>query len=434
MDATRPGRRTTVACNDADGRRGFGAAARRDRGAGTPFAFRTAECCRIVAPQSEESAVKIGRYELMPTLKAIWKDVQGDDITGLAAEVAYNVLFSVVPLLIFLTAMVGVVSRAIGVESVMDRVTDWLFNSSGMPAATAQALERPIRQVVANEAGGVLTFGAVFALWGAKNAVSALMKALNVAFDVPEGRSFVVKTLTAIGLTIALGVGLIGASLILLLGSEGGGAAAGLFGLGEVWQAIWSILRWVLVPVLLVLALAVLYWAGPNVKAPFTWLTPGAVFAVLGWALATLLLGFYFQYAAAYVSTYGVLGGVLAFVFWLYVMAAILLLGGSINSVLLKMVGETAVPRVPPKPDAPASADAVHAEATGSHTPSIGLASLPGATTTTAATTPPGVTAMMTPAPSVSATGTPRFVRGLRAIGLGALAGMTGAAIERVRK
>lgn len=364
--------------------------------------------------------MKIGRYEVAPTAKAILKDVQGDDVTGLAAEVAYHVLFSVVPLLIFLTAMVGVVSRTIGVNSVMDDITGWLFNSSGMPRQTAEVLQGPIERVVENEAGGVLTFGAVFALWGAKNAVSALMKALNVAFDVPEGRNWIVKNVTAIGLTIALGVGLVGASLLFLMGSQVGEAAAGVFGLGDAWQNVWGILRWVLVPVLLVLALAVLYWVGPNVDAPFKWLTPGAVFAVVGWALATLLLGYYFQYAASYVSTYGVLGGLMAFVFWLYVMAAILLVGGSINSVLLKLAGERATPRVRPKPDANASVDAARAGATGA---TSGDGAKGSRTTTTDATPANGGTVRQ-----------PRFARGLKALGLGAAAGLIAAGIERVRR
>lgn len=364
--------------------------------------------------------MKIGRYEVMPTAKAILKDVQGDDVTGLAAEVAYHVLFSIVPLLIFLTAMVGVVSRTIGVDSVMGDITNWLFNSSGMPRETAALLQEPIERVVENEAGGVLTFGAVFALWGAKNAVSALMKALNVAFDVPEGRNWIVRNLTAIGLTIALGIGLIGASLLFLMGNQIGQGIAGAFGLGEVWQSVWGILRWVLVAVLLVIALAVLYWAGPNVDAPFKWLTPGAVFSVIGWALATLLLGYYFQFAASYVTAYGVLGGLMAFVFWLYVMAAILLVGGSINSVLLKLVGERATPRKQPEGDAAASADAARAGATGA-TSGEGAA---GSRTTGAA-----------PRPTTgAAVAQPRFARGLKALGLGAAAGLFAAAIERVRR
>ena len=309
--------------------------------------------------------MKIGGYEVAPTAKAILKDVTGDDITGLGAEVAYHLFFSIIPLLIFLTALIGVVSQAIGINNVMTDVTDWLFNQSGMPRETAAVLEAPIEQALASETGGILSVGALLALWGAKNAVSALMKALNVAFDVEEGRPWLIKTLISIGLTIALGFGVAIASAVLLAGGLVGQGISGLFGLGAAWETVWGVLRFVLVPLALVVALAFLYWAGPNVKAPMKWLTPGAVISVVLWVVATVGLGFYFQYAAGYVSAYGVLGAVLAFLFWLYVMSVILLFGGSINSVLLKLNGEAAVPRWPKKTEPGESADVARAHAKG---------------------------------------------------------------------
>jgi hypothetical protein len=174
------------------------------------------------------------------------------------------------------------------------------------------------------------------------------MKALNVAFDVEEGRPWWLKTLISIGLTIALGLGVATASAILLAGGLVGQGIAGLFGLGPPGKrsggssaSCWSPWPW---------------WSpwrsstglGPNVKAPMKWLTPGAVISVALWVVATVGLGFYFQYAAGYVSAYGVLGAVLAFCLALRDVGHPPL-RGSINSVLLKLNGEAAVPRWPKK-------------------------------------------------------------------------------------
>ena len=309
--------------------------------------------------------MKIGGYELVPTAKAIWKDISSDDVTGLGAETAYHLFFSVVPLLIFLTSLIGLLSQTIGIDNVMEDVTNWLFTQSGLPQQAAEALRTPIENVLQNQSQGILSLGALLALWSAKNAVSALMKALNVAFDVEEGRSFIVKNLISIGLTISLGLGIAIAAGILLAGGFVGQAIAGIFGLGAAWETIWGVLRFVLVPLALVVALAFLYWAGPNVDAPFKWLTPGAVIAVVLWLVATFGLNFYFRYAAGYVTTYGILGGVLAFLFWLYVMSVILILGGSINSVLLRLSGETAVPRRKPKDDGTEPVGVARARAKG---------------------------------------------------------------------
>jgi len=369
--------------------------------------------------------VKIGRYEVVPTARAIFRDVKGDDITGLAAAVAYHTLFAVVPLLIFLTALVGVISQAFGIDSVMTDITDWLFNRSGMPAATAEALRGPIERVLEANAGGALGVGALLALWGAKNAVSALMKALNVCFDVAEGRPWLLKTAISSGLTIAVGLGIFVASFALLAGGNIGQAIAGRMGLSDQFQAVWGYVRWILVPVAIALALAVLYWAGPNVKAPFTWLTPGAVISVVLFAVATMALGVYFQYAAGYVTAYGVLGGVLAFVFWLYVMAVIVLLGGSINSVLLKLAGEHSAPRYPAKVDASQTLDRIHADAVGGSTVTAGARDDSGASPAAAGGGP---------SPDGASPARPRFAGATRALGIAGAAALAAAVTQRLRR
>ncbi len=276
--------------------------------------------------------MQVGGIGVLPTAKQVFKEFREDDAQGLASEVAYHLLFSVVPLLIFLTALSGFVSRAVGVNDAMGNITSWLFEN--LPQRTAVAVQEPIESVIASQSGGFLSVGALLALWGARNAMASLMKALNVAFDVKESRPWWKKQIIAIGLTIALGLGIVGGSAFFLIGSSIGAGLAESVGLGGTFTTIWSILRWPLIFVLVSLAVAFLYWAGPNVDAPFTWLTPGSVLAVLLWALATTGLSFYFRYFGGYAEAYGVLGGVLAFVFWLYVMSLILLIGGELNAVI----------------------------------------------------------------------------------------------------
>ncbi len=276
--------------------------------------------------------MRVAGIDVLPTAKTVFKEFREDDTQGLASEVAYHLLFSVVPLLIFLTALSGFVSRAVGVNDAMGNITPWLFEN--LPQQTAEAVQEPIESVIANQSGGFLSVGAVLALWGARNAMASLMKALNVAFDVKETRPWWKKQVIAIGLTIALGLGIVGGSAFFLIGSSIGAGLADLVGLGGMFTTVWSVLRWPLIFVLVSLAVAFLYWAGPNVDAPFTWLTPGSVLAVLLWAVATFGLSFYFRYFGGYAEAYGLLGGVLAFVFWLYVMSLILLIGGELNAVL----------------------------------------------------------------------------------------------------
>src|SRR5579884_1566490 len=280
-----------------------------------------------------KGARPMSKGEIIATAKATFKGFQNDNLQGAAAQIAYHVLFAVVPLLIFLTALTGFVSHAIGVNSVMNNVTNWLFNHIGNQSA-ATTIRDSIKPVIQGQSGGVLSIGAVLALWGGKGAMQALMAGLDAAFDVKETRSFVTRTAIAIGLTIALGLAIVAASIFFIAGSTLGDKVAGWLGLSHTWSTAWSIARWPIIIAMLIVALAFLYWAGPNAHAPFKWLTPGSILAVILWGIATFALGIYFTHFASYVKTYGPLGAVLAFIFWIYVMALILLIGGELNAVL----------------------------------------------------------------------------------------------------
>jgi membrane protein len=278
--------------------------------------------------------LKIAGVDVVTTAKATVKQFRKDDLQGRAAEVAYNLLFSVVPLLIFLTALSGFVARAAGIDDSMQRITTWLFDHMGTDQA--RAVREPIENVVQSSRGGLLSLGAVLALWGGKNAVASITKALNTAFDVEEARPWPKRTALAIGLTIALGLALALTSAVFLAGSEIAADVTDRIGLGETWRFVWSIVRWPAIAAILVVAVSALYWAAPNMDAPFKWLTPGSVLTVVVWAIATSGLGFYFSHFAGYAGgAYGALGGVLVFIFWLDLMILILLLGAELNSVLL---------------------------------------------------------------------------------------------------
>lgn len=269
-----------------------------------------------------------------------------NNLMGAAAEVAFHSLFALVPLLLFLTALSGFVSHAVGVRDTVQSIQDWI--TSNLPAETQDVVSEQVRSVVQSQSGSLLSVGAILALWGAKNAMSSLMTALNRAFDVDEARSWLHRTVIAVGLTVALGLATIFAAVLFLAGRTIGDHVASLFSISHTWAHAWNLLRWPLIAILLIEGLAFLYWAGPNVRRRFRWLTPGTIVAVIAWWIATYGLQFYFAHFSSYVKTYGALGGVMAFLFWLYVMALILLIGGQINAVVLRLSREWAKQDHPP--------------------------------------------------------------------------------------
>jgi membrane protein len=150
----------------------------------------------------------------LTTAKAVFKEFNKDDLQGLAAELAYHLLFAVIPLLIFLTALSAFASEAIGLSDIMDSVNRWVIDN--LPSAAEDTVGPVIRDVLSQRSGSILSLGGLLALWGARNAMASLMKALNVTFDVAEGRPWWKKQLIAMGLTLSLGVAIIGSGSALL--------------------------------------------------------------------------------------------------------------------------------------------------------------------------------------------------------------------------
>ncbi len=283
------------------------------------------------------SAPAAGR-DVFAILKRVFRSIGQDKLTLQASAVAYNFIFAVAPLLIFVMSLAAAVSRTVNpnTDETVQNIVNWLVER--LPRTTAEALAPVIRGALEQSGGGIITVGALLALFGARGAMGALIVALNASYRVEETRGFIHRQLLAIGLTFATGLGIILAIALFLLGGQVGTWVADAAGIGDTWATVWNIARFPLILVILVIALAVLYKAGPNTDIPIRWLSPGAVFAVIGWVIITLFVNIYFQYAGSYAESYGVLGGVLAFIFYLYLMSLVLLIGGELNAALARRV------------------------------------------------------------------------------------------------
>lgn len=271
--------------------------------------------------------------------KQILRALKEKDLSGLAQQIAYNILFALAPLLIFITAAAGAVTRAVNsdMQNPAEPVLRWMQDN--LPADAANFLQEPVTNALQTDAGFIMSFGGLLALWGAKNAMSAIIKGLNIAYDVEEdSRGFVKQNLVAIGLTIGLAL-LIGlGGLIFVLGTGLGEDIANGIGLGSVWASASEWLRWPLIVLVLVVAVALIHSYGPNIDADLKWFFPGAAFTVVGVAIATVAVGIYFSFSGGFNETYGAFGSVLAFIFWLYIVGLIILLGGVVNMAVQKEV------------------------------------------------------------------------------------------------
>lgn len=285
---------------------------------------------------SHNGVTKEGSKSVAKQVIAAFKE---KDFSGIAKQIAYDILFSLAPLLIFVTAAAGAITQVVNSEmqNPAAPVLNWMRDT--LPADAAAFLQEPIASALETDPGFLLSFGAIFALWGAKNAISSIIKGLNTAYDIgKDERSFVRRTLLAIGLTVGLGllVGLAGA--IFVLGTDVGEDIAGAIGLGGAWNTVSSWLRWPLIAVVIVAAVALIHSVGPNVDADFKWFVPGAAFSVVTMGIATVAIGIYLGVSGGFNETYGAFGSVLAFIFWLWIMSLLIVLGGVVNMAIQREV------------------------------------------------------------------------------------------------
>jgi membrane protein len=156
------------------------------------------------------------------------------------------------------------------------------------------------------------------------------MRAGNLIYQTPEGRPLrPLQMLVALLMLLLLVV----MALALVLTSPIVNAVAGPLGAGSTVVSVWNIAKWPVTALLMIVILTVLFHASPNMKLRGSrWVMPGAVFALLVWLLALIAFAFYVANFGSYDKTYGTLGGVVAFLIWLWITNSALLLGAELNA------------------------------------------------------------------------------------------------------
>ena len=172
------------------------------------------------------------------------------------------------------------------------------------------------------------------ALWSASNYVAAFMRASNAIYDVPEGRPIWKTAPVRLGITIVTMVLLVAAAVIVIvtggLAQKVGNAA----GVGSVVVTVWDIAKWPVLLVIIGLILAILFWASPNAKHGFQWVSPGGFIAVILWLIASALFALFVANFGHYNKIYGSLAGIIIFLIWMWISNVAILLGAEFNAEL----------------------------------------------------------------------------------------------------
>ncbi|SDU27268.1 YihY/virulence factor BrkB family protein [Gordonia westfalica] len=282
-------------------------------------------------PRKPESPTDLTKPSLMFVLRKTAREFSRDQCTDLAAALTYYSVLSLFPALLAMVSLLGVFGQG---EKTVDAVLTMVEDLG--PSDAVDTLRAPVEQLVAAPSAGLaLVIGLAGALWSASGYVGAFGRAMNRMYEVDEGRP--IWKLRPAMLLVTLVALILAAAVALMLAVSGPVARSigDAIGLGNTALTVWNIVRWPVVLVFVVVIVAVLYWATPNVKQPkFRWISAGAVLAIVTWIVASVAFALYVSNFGSYNKTYGALAGVIVFLLWLWLTNLALLFGAEFDAEL----------------------------------------------------------------------------------------------------
>lgn len=261
-------------------------------------------------------------------LKRTLREYKADNLGDLAAALTYRGVLAIFPMLIVIVSVLGLLGHS---------VTQSLIQNLGKaaPSDARQIFTSAIQNIQSHRstAGVLFVVGLVLALWSASGYIAAFMRASNVVWDVEEGRRIWTTIPLRLAVTLVTVILLTVTAIAVVFTGGLAQQVGNVIGVGHSAVSIWDIAKWPVMLLVIALILAILYWAGPNVRQPgFRWVTPGGLLAVGLWVLASGAFAFYVANFSSYNKTYGAMASVIIFLVWLWITNTVILLGAELNA------------------------------------------------------------------------------------------------------
>ena len=259
--------------------------------------------------------------------RSVWTKIGKNRVIAVAAGLTFYDILAIFPAVTALVSIYGLFADPATIQNQLTHL------SGVLPDGAISVIGDQVQRIAA-QGNGTLGFafmsGLAVALWSANAGVKALFDALNVAYETEETRGFFRLNATSLLFTTsALALALVGLSSTVVLPW----VLEHVF-VGFVFVV--TILRWLSVPIAIVIALfllAVLYRFGPAIKKPaWRWVTPGSLFAVIFLIISSSAFAYYAAHFGSYNKTYGTLGAAIGFMTWLWISSIVVMVGAEINA------------------------------------------------------------------------------------------------------
>lgn len=253
--------------------------------------------------------------------------IKNDDIFSLAAQLAYYLILSFFPFLIFLLTLIGF--------SNLDSMEVLGALRAMLPTSAFELIYNVIIEVIEKQNTGLLGASLLLVVWSASSAFRAVIKGINKAYGLNENRSFIKRAFIAIICTFSLAFVILLTLILLVFGGLIGNLIASYLPHPIIVYRIWNFLRYILVIFMMILIFASIYRYTPSKRLKWKEVFPGAIACTVGWLVVSLGFSFYINNFSNYSKIYGGLGAVIILITWLYLTSIILITGGEINSIIV---------------------------------------------------------------------------------------------------
>lgn len=272
-------------------------------------------------------------------LKDLHCRIKEDEVTAIGAQLTYFLILSVFPFMIFFLNILSYTS--IAEEKIIDNLLIVL------PLESQAMIKGIISEIIKARSETLISLGIILAIWTGSLGITAIIRAINKAYDIKEKRSYWKLKGISIIFTIALAFLLVIVFFMLVFGEVIGRKLFAWFGATHLFYHVWEFLRVIIPLTSMIIIFALLYKFSPspnekiNIKLRHT--LPGAVFTTAGWILASMVFSFYVNNFGNYSKTYGSLGGIIILLIWLYITSIMIILGGEINGAYAAIKENTGV-------------------------------------------------------------------------------------------
>ena len=271
-------------------------------------------------------------FNLRNLFRGIVNKINEDDVFALASQLAYYLVLSFFPFMLFLMTLAGfskLNSREILVG--LDVM---------LPKSVLELTQSTIREIFDTQYTGLLWVSILLMMWTSSSAFRAVIKSVNKAYGFNENRSFIKLSIISMLGIFGLAMIIILALGMLVFGNVIGEYIKNYHSLYKLLIILWNIFRYVFIIVVMIFIFVVIYKLAPAKRLTWKEVIPGAVFSTLGWVVVSFGFSFYIDNFNNYSRFYGSLGAVFILMTWLFIISIIFILGVEINFVIEKLKGK----------------------------------------------------------------------------------------------